>query len=63
MRQQTLHVLPFAIPGDKPDHGKGMTEIVQPRLKSRRCGTMDTSFFTQSLEDQFGGLAEDALDL
>jgi len=63
MRQQALYVLAFAIPGDKPDHGKGMTEIVQPWLKSGGRGAMDACFFAQSLVDKFRSLAENPLVL
>ena len=63
VRQQTLHVFAFAIPGYEPNHGEGVPEVMQAWLKSGLRRAMNASLFTQTLVDQFRGLAGDALIL
>src|SRR3989442_5437819 len=59
MGQETLHVLPLAVPADEAIHRERVTEVVQARPEGSAHRTLQPGLLPHALEDKFGGLAQD----
>src|ERR1043165_6841450 len=46
-----LYVGSFAVPGDEPGHGKGMSNVMQARLPTVRIGPPDPGMLAQPHKD------------
>jgi hypothetical protein len=61
MRQESLYVFAFTVPGDEANDGKCMPEVMQPRLISGFLRAQHASLLAQPFEHEFCRLAQNRL--
>ena len=55
LRQQTLYVRPFAVPGNQAMNGEGVTKVVKAGLEASPIVALHTGLATQSAEESVCG--------
>src|SRR5207247_1905707 len=59
MGQETLHVLPIAVPADEAIHRERVTEVMQAWPEGSARWALQPGLLPHALEDEFSGLAQD----